>query len=214
MKKNNVVCRYENAWKSQFPSLFSQNQDNKALPQAILAGSWLLCVRSDRDTADYMNRWSKSPTKYAPIADHNRVHKDLSHALAVSHAVGLQDNVRDLSRVDCTWHCTGTSSYFPGVQILPLPYSANSRPVYFFSTPSWPGLLFEHGLVFEHGPLFFNHVRPLSNSLPQRTVDHHNNIAHGMMKLHDFHIITNACIRRTTKTKKKHLQVSVRRKWQ
>ena len=80
----------------------SQNQDNKALPPANLAGSWLLRVRSDRDTADYTNRRSKSPTKYAPIADHNRVHKDVSHALAVSHAVGLQDSVRDLSRVDCT----------------------------------------------------------------------------------------------------------------
>ena len=27
----------------------------------LLAGSWLLCVRSDRDAADYTNRRSKSP---------------------------------------------------------------------------------------------------------------------------------------------------------
>ena len=31
------------------------------------------------------------------LADHNRVHKDVSHALAVNHAVGLQDSMRDLS---------------------------------------------------------------------------------------------------------------------
>ena len=69
---------------------FSQNQDNKALPQANLAGSVLLYVQSDRDTADYTNRRSKSPTKYAPIADHNRVHKDVSRALAVSRVVGFR----------------------------------------------------------------------------------------------------------------------------
>ena len=89
-----------------FLHFFSQKQDNKALPQATctLARSWLYCVRSDHDTADYMNHRSKSPTKYTPIADHNRVHKDLSHVLAVNHAVGLLDSVRSLSRVDCT--CT------------------------------------------------------------------------------------------------------------
>ena len=84
-----------------FLHFFSQNQDNKALPQVNLASPWLSCVRSDRDKTDYTNRRSKSSTKYAPIADHNRVHKGVSHALAVSHVVGLQDDVHDLSRVDC-----------------------------------------------------------------------------------------------------------------
>ena len=60
-----------------FLHFFSQNQDNIVLLQTILAESWLLCVRSDRETSDYTNRRSKSPTKYAPIADHNRVHKDV-----------------------------------------------------------------------------------------------------------------------------------------
>ena len=80
---------------------FSQNQDNKALPRANLAVSWLLCVHCDRDTAGYTSCRSKSPTKYAPIADHNHVHNGVCHALAVSHVLDLQDSARDLSRVDC-----------------------------------------------------------------------------------------------------------------
>ena len=54
-----------------------------------------ICVHSDRDTAEYTNRRSKSATKYASISDNNRGHKDISHTLAVSDTVDLQDSVHD-----------------------------------------------------------------------------------------------------------------------
>ena len=41
---------------SKEPGNNCRNLHNKALPQVCLAGSWLLCVRRDCDTADYTNR--------------------------------------------------------------------------------------------------------------------------------------------------------------
>ena len=72
---------------------------NKAFPQANLAGSSLLCTYME---VIVIVTQQITRIAYAPIADHNRVHKDVSHALAVSHVVGLQDSARDLSRVDST----------------------------------------------------------------------------------------------------------------